>query len=109
MSTNTENNITSNFTNVLSQEKSGNSYLQFITTTNLFVTISCLIYIILKLKVNKHIKAILITIAIQNIFSLTVSTIANTIMIATRNKYFLACLSLSQSTHMVHIKSQKEC
>ena len=45
--------------------KYGNYYLLAITSTNIFVSTICLIYIISKLKLNKFIKAILCILAIQ--------------------------------------------
>ena len=101
MNTTTIKNYSSIEDEEFSKEKSGNSFLLVTTITNFVVTTICLLYIILKLKLNKYIKAILCIMAIQNIIGSIVSTVANTFMILSDNKSLLVCLFLFQSCSLV--------
>ena len=62
-------------------EAKGNYCLAVITSINVIVSIICVLYITMKLSLNKFIKAILCIMAIQNILSSTILTVANTFMI----------------------------
>ena len=101
MNTTTIKNYSSIEDDEFSKDKSGNSFLLVTTITNFVVTTICLLYIILKLKLNKYIKAILCIMAIQNIIGSIVSTVANTFMILSDNKSLLVCLFLFQSCSLV--------
>ena len=101
MNTTTRKNYSSIEDEEFSKEKSGNSFLLVTTITNFVVTTICLLYIILKLKLNKYIKAILCIMAIQNITGSIVSTVANTFMILSDSKSLLVCLFLFQSCSLV--------
>ena len=101
MNTTTRKNYSSIEDEEFSKEKSGNSFLLVTTITNFVVTTICLLYIILKLKLNKYIKAILCIMAIQNIIGSIVSTVANTFMILSDSESLLVCLFLFQSCSLV--------
>ena len=101
MNTTTRKNYSSIEDEEFSKEKSGNSFLLVTTITNFVVTTICLLYIILKLKLNKYIKSILCIMAIQNIIGSIVSTVANTFMILSDSKSLLVCLFLFQSCSLV--------
>ena len=101
MNTTTRKNYSSIEDEEFLKEKSGNSFLLVTTITNFVVTTICLLYIILKLKLNKYIKAILCIMAIQNIIGSIVSTVANTFMILSDSKSLLVCLFLFQSCSLV--------
>ena len=97
MNTTTNHNFSSNETDEFSHEKSGNYFLLVTTTANILVTTGCLLYIILQLKLNKYIKAILCTMAIQNIIGSCIAIAVNIVMILSDSKSYLVCLCLSQS------------
>ena len=78
-------------------EAKGNYCLAVITSINVIVSIICLLYITLKLLLNKFIKAILCIIAIQNILSSTILTIANTFMIVFNDQSYITCQSIHSS------------
>ena len=78
-------------------EAKGNYCLAVITSINVIVSIICLLYITLKMSLNKFIKAILCIIAIQNILSSTILTIANTFMIVFNDQSYLTCQSILSS------------
>ena len=101
MNTTTRKNYSSIEDEEFSKEKSGNSFLLVTTITNFVVTTICLLYIILKLKLNNYIKAILCIMAIQNIIGSIVSTVANTFMILSDSESLLVCLFLFQSCSLV--------
>ena len=101
MNTTTQKNYSSIEDEEFLKEKSGNSFLLVTTITNFVVTTICLLYIILKLKLNKYIKAILCIMAIQNIIGSIVSTVANTFMILSDSESLLVCLFLFQSCSLV--------
>ena len=97
MNTTTSLNFSSNETQALSQEKGGDYFLLVTTIANVLVTTACLLYTILKLKLNKYIKAILCIIAIQNIIGSCITIAVNIFMILSDSKSYLVCLCLSQS------------
>ena len=83
--------------NEIELEAKGNYCLAVITSMNAIVSIICLLYITLKMLLNKFIKAILCIIAIQNILSSTILTIANTFMIVFNDQSYLTCQSILSS------------
>ena len=97
MNATTNHNFSSNETDEFSHEKSENYFLLVTTTANILVTTGCLLYIILQLKLNKYIKAILCTMAIQNIIGSCIAIAVNIVMILSDSKSYLVCLCLSQS------------
>ena len=99
MNTTTNHNFSSNETDEFSHEKSGNYFLLVTTTINILVTTGCLLYIILQLKLNKYIKAILCIMAIQNIIGSSIMTVVNIFMILSVrvSESYLVCVCLSQS------------
>ena len=91
-------NISVNETNSeFKSEAKGKYCLAVITSINVIVSIICLLYITLKMLLNKFIKAILCIIAIQNILSSTILTIANTFMIVFNDQSYLTCQSILSS------------
>ena len=91
-------NISLNETNnEIELEEKGNYCLAVITSINVIVSIICLLYITLKLLLNKFIKAILCIMAIQNILSSTILTIANTFMIVFNGQSYITCHSIVSS------------
>ena len=91
-------NISLNETNnEIELEEKGNYCLAVITSINVIVSIICLLYITLKLLLNKFIKAILCIMAIQNILSSTILTIANTFMIVFNDQSYITCQSIYSS------------
>ena len=78
-------------------EAKGNYCLAVITSINVIVSIICLLYITLKMSLNKFIKAILCIMAIQNILSSTILTVANTFMIVFNDQSYLTCQSILSS------------
>ena len=92
----------SNRTDSVSARTSGNYLLIVITSINVIVSLICLLYITLRLTLNKFIKAILCILAIQNIMSHTVITIANAVIILTERKSFITCNFLTQTLIVVN-------
>ena len=91
-------NISLNETNnEIKLEAKGNYCLAVITLINVIVSIICLLYITFKLLLNKFIKAILCIMAIQNILSSTILTIANTFMIVFNDQSYITCQSIYSS------------
>ena len=80
--------------NEIELEAKGNYCLAVITSINVIVSIVCLLYITLKLLLNKFIKTIM---AIQNILSSTILTIANTYMIVFNDQSYITCQSIYSS------------
>ena len=78
-------------------EAKGNYCLVAITSINVIVSIICLLYITLKMLLNKFIKTILCIMAIQNILSSTILTIANTFMIVFNDQSYITCQSMYSS------------
>jgi lysylphosphatidylglycerol synthetase-like protein (DUF2156 family) len=72
-------------------------YLAAITSSNVIISVFCLLYIILKLTLNKFIKEILSVMAIQNIICSTIMTISTAVMINLRGQTFWTCQSLVTS------------
>ena len=66
-------------------------YLAAITSSNVIISVFCLLYIILKLSLNKFIKGILSIMAIQNIICSTIMTISTAIMINFNDQSFWTC------------------
>ena len=83
--------------NEIELEAKGNYCLAVITSINVIVSIICLLYITLKLLLNKFIKTILCIMAIQNILSSTILTIANTFMIVFNDQSYITCQSIYSS------------
>ena len=83
--------------NEIELEAKGNYCLAVITSINVIVSIICLLYITFKLLLNKFIKAILCIMAIQNILSSTILTIANTFMIVFNDQSYITCQSIYSS------------
>ena len=96
MWTTTQNNNSSNGTDFVSSPNNGKYFLIVITSTNLIASFLCILYIALKLTMNKFIKAIFCLMAMQNIIGATLITIANVIIIWTDSKSFLTCNLLTQ-------------
>ena len=69
-------------------------YLAAITSSNVIISVFCLLYIILKLTLNKFIKEILSVMAIQNIICSTIMTISTAVMINLNDKSFWTCQRL---------------
>ena len=91
-------NISVNETNCgFELEAKGNYCLAVITSINVIVSIICLLYITLKMSLNKFIKAIVCIVAIQNILSSTILTISNTFMIVFNDQSYLTCQSILSS------------
>ena len=65
--------------------------LAVITSSNVIVSVFCLLYIILKLSLNKFIKRILSIMAIQNIICSTIITISTAVMINLNDQSFWTC------------------
>ena len=101
MNTTTSDSFSSNKTDYLAQEKQENYFLLLTTIANVLVTTICLLYVNLKLKLNKYIKAILCIMAIQNLIGSFVMTVTNIFMILSDSKSYLVCLSLSQSSAVI--------
>ena len=97
MNTTTSDSFSSNKTDYLAQEKQENYFLLLTTIANVLVTTICLLYVNLKLKLNKYIKAILCIMAIQNLIGSFIMTVTNIFMILSDSKSYLICLSISQS------------
>ena len=72
-------------------------YLAAITSSNVIISVFFLLYIILKLSLNKFIKGILSIMAIQNIICSTIMTISTAVMINLRGQTFWTCQSLVTS------------
>ena len=83
--------------NEIELEAKGNYCLAVITSINVIVSIICLLYITLKLLLNKFIKTILCIMAIQNILSSTILTIANTFMIVFNDQSYITCQNIYSS------------
>ena len=96
MWTTTQNNNSSNGTDFVSSQNNGKYFLIVITSTNVIASFLCILYIALKLTLNKFIKAIFCIMAMQNIIGATLITIANGIIIWTDSKSFLTCNLLTQ-------------
>ena len=91
-------NISLNETNDNTQSNErGSYYLAAITSTNVIVSMICLLYSIFKLSINKFIKIILCIMAIQNIFSSTVMTLANILAMALNSQSYMICQSICSS------------
>ena len=101
MNTTTSDSFSSNKTDYLAQEKQENYFLLLTTIANVLVTTICLLYVNLKLKLNKYIKAILCIMAIQNLIGSFIMTVTNIFMILSDSKSYLVCLSLSQSSVVI--------
>ena len=101
MNTTRSHNFSSNQNDSIAQEKGGNYFLLLTTIGNVLVTTICLLYVYLKLKLNKYIKAILCIMATQNLIGSFVMTVTNIFMILSNSKSYLACLSLSQSSVVI--------
>ena len=86
------NNLTSNIT-IDSDQSTGNGSKLFMAVTTLGVVVSfvSLLYIRLKLVLNKFIKAILFIIALNHTVCFSIMTIANAIMFANNNRTELTC------------------
>ena len=96
MNTTTYNNTFANETDFMPQKSNGSFLLLAITSINLMVSTLCLLYISLRLKLNKFIKVILCIMAIQNIVCASIMTITNATMIILDEKSFLTCNILTQ-------------
>ena len=101
MNTTRSHNFSSNQNDSIAQEKGGNHFLLLTTIANILVITICLLYVNLKLKLDKYIKAILCTMAIQNLIGSFVMTVTNIFMILSDSKSYLVCLSLSQSSVVI--------
>ena len=101
MNTTRSHNFSSNQNDSIAQEKGGYYFLLLTTIGNVLVTTICLLYVYLKLKLNKYIKAILCIMATQNLIGSFVMTVTNIFMILSNSKSYLACLSLSQSSVVI--------
>ena len=101
MNTTRSHNFSSNQNDSIAQEKGGKYFLLLTTIGNVLVTTICLLYVYLKLKLNKYIKAILCIMATQNLIGSFVMTVTNIFMILSNSKSYLACLSLSQSSVVI--------
>ena len=66
-------------------------YLAAITSSNVIISVFCLLYIILKLTLNKFIKEILSIMAIQNIICSIIMTISTGVMINLNDHSFWTC------------------
>ena len=66
-------------------------YLAAITSSNLIISVFCLLYITMKLTLNKLIKGILSIMAIQNIICSTIMTISTAFMINFNDQSFWTC------------------
>ena len=66
-------------------------YLAAITSSNVIISVFCLLYITLKLSLNKFIKRILSIMAIQNIICCTIMTISTAVMINLNDQSFWTC------------------
>ena len=69
-------------------------YLAAITSSNLIISVFCLLYITMKLTLNKVIKGILSIMAIQNIICSTIITISTASMISFNDQSFWTCQRL---------------
>ena len=69
-------------------------YLAVFTSLNMIISMFCLIYIALKLTLNKFIKAIFSILAIQNIICSTIMTICAVIMINLNERPYWTCQGL---------------
>ena len=105
--------INSSFSNIFSNETSDNTvfntkeyyFIAVITSVNVLVSAVCLLYILLKLTLNKYVKAILFVMAIQNIICSIVMTTLSAIIITTNDQSFwtsqciLATITVQFRTH----------
>ena len=90
-----DNNITSNNTIDLDLSTGGGSYLLItVSAIGTVVSVLCLLYIRLKLVLNKFIKAILMILALNHTLCFTIMTISNTVMIASNERSRLTCIFL---------------
>ena len=83
-------------------------YLAAITSSNVInviISVFCLLYITLKLSLNKFIKGILSIMAIQNIICCTIMTISTAVMINLNDQSFWTCQRFA-SLHQLVIKNQ---
>ena len=80
-------------------------YLAAITSSNVIISVFCLLYITLKLSLNKFIKGILSIMAIQNIICCTIMTISTAVMINLNDQSFWTCQRFV-SLHQLVIKYQ---
>jgi hypothetical protein len=69
-------------------------YLAAITSSNVIISVFCLVYITMKLTLNKLIKGILSIMAIQNIICSTIITISTALMISFNDQSFWTCQRL---------------
>ena len=74
----------------------GNYGLITITSANMIISIVCLRFILLKLTLNRFIKAIFCIMAAQNLVGSTLMTIANAVMIILDERSFITCNILTQ-------------
>ena len=87
-----DNNITFNNTIDLDLSTGGGSYLLItVSAIGTVVSVLCLLYIRLKLVLNKFIKAILIILALNHTLCFTIMTISNAVMIANTERSQLTC------------------
>ena len=105
--------INSSFSNIFSNETSDNTvfntkeyyFIAVITSVNVLVSAVCLLYILLKLTLNKYVKAILFVMAIQNIICSIVMTTLSAIIITNNDQSFwtsqciLATITVQFRTH----------
>jgi len=90
-------NVSQNDTGIMKPEKNNEKLLLVAAATNVLVSTICLLYITLKLKLNKYIKTILVIMAIQGIIYSSIMSVTNAIVIFSNEKTFLICLSITQS------------
>ena len=67
---------------ISSEQNDGSYSLIVLTSFSLLVSIICLFYIFLKLTLNSLIKAIFYIMAVQNVVTLSLMTVSNSLMIA---------------------------
>ena len=80
-------------------------YLAAVTSSNVIISVFCLLYLNMKLSLNKFIKGILSIMAIQNIICSSTITISTAVMINLNDKRFWTCQRFV-SLHQLMTKSQ---
>ena len=95
---NTYSNDTSEALQTLNSTKNNNcSYILLVTTgIGLIISVKCLVYITLKLSINKYIKTILFTMSIHKIISFSLMTLSTAFMIGNDSKNHITCLLITQ-------------